>query len=316
MNPRYHGNASDEQNAAPSRPPARLSQSHSMTDPPIAIINCPNGHELQAARDDLGKTLACPICNAAFKPTAAEGPETAVVARPVRTGGLSLSPPTYTTWLIRLWLTAGMLQFAVGVTHVLASPDLDQPLSPDGGILSVDLALGQIQLFITLPAVLLQLFWIYRIHNDARRSMMYRDVSPGLALGLSFIPILQYPWTAWTLLNLSQKAIGSAFQPEAIRRARTCLVLGVLIAVNQCVTVLFLLIESMKNRHPDGTLPVLFDPADIPILYHPPIDMLILVSGLAAFLGAVVYVRTVRTVEAALYPATDAAPEREHNDEL
>ena len=40
------------------------------------------------------------------------------------------------------------------------------------------------------------------------RARGYREVSPGLALGLSFIPLFNWIWTGWTMKKLALFAAG------------------------------------------------------------------------------------------------------------
>src|SRR5262245_57799362 len=73
--------------------------------------------------------------------------------------------------------------------------------------------------------------WIHRIHADAQASRGYSEISPGLALGLCFIPSFQYPWTGWTLMRLSAHCMQSrppdapaTREEAAVRTSKLCFI--------------------------------------------------------------------------------------------
>jgi len=87
-----------------------------------------------------------------------------------------------------------------------ASSDDSEPL-PTGKELLTGLTamfFGCTQSVTMVIAVVLQLMWIYRIHRDAARARNYHEISPGLALGLCFVPMIPYVWTAYTLRRFAR----------------------------------------------------------------------------------------------------------------
>ena len=85
----------------------------------------------------------------------------------------------------------------------------------------------------------MHLMWMYRIHADANTARGYNEISPGLALGLSFIPFFQYPWSGWALMRLAAhcKQTGTPDAPagreeEAARAAKLCLIASFVVLVS------------------------------------------------------------------------------------
>ncbi len=271
------------------------------------MIHCPNGHALQARRTDLSSDLACPICDTRFSPRADVPPQ----VRPVSIGAVgpplpgSVTRPLFTAWLVRLWIGVYTIQLIGSVMVAIASPALLD--LADGGGTGADApaegALSCIALLCWVPAVTLQLMWIYRIHEDARRARAYGDVSPGLALGLSLVPAFQYPWTAWTLLRLATAAAAERrddrLAAAAVGWARRCVVAGILIGLNGCIygtLVGYHLAENLTAGMQNGSAP----PPDY-FLQQEPFRTLGVISAVISFACVVVYARTVRLVETAVY---------------
>ncbi|MFQ5424593.1 MAG: hypothetical protein ACE5F9_11515 [Phycisphaerae bacterium] len=278
-----------------------------MIDSDHVMIHCPNGHALQARRADLASDLACPICDARFSPRADVPPQ----VRPISIGYAghplpgSVTRPLFTAWLVRLWIGVYTIQLIGSVMAAISPPALLD--LADGGGTGADApaegALSCIALLCWIPAVALQLMWIYRIHEDARRSRAYRDVSPGLALGLSLVPAFQYPWTAWTLLRLASAAAadrrGDRLAAAAVGWARRCVVAGILIGLNGCIFGIMIgyrLAENMTAVMQNGSAP----PPDH-FLQQEPFRTLGVISAVISFACVVVYARTVRLVERCVY---------------
>ena len=202
-------------------------------DPNNVLIRCPAGHELQAARDDLGKALSCPVCNITFTPGGV--PEAAAVPQQLGYAssqlGRPVSRPGYVGWMVGLWVALEILSAINSFTTMTQDPmDPSLPM----------MAVGCFAFLVLIAAVVLQLKWIHRIHQDARQARGYTDVSPGLALGLSFIPFFNLIWTGWTLKKLAAFAAKQASEEasetaEVLRVATTCFYFGIAKAVGGCV---------------------------------------------------------------------------------
>ncbi|MBN2561488.1 MAG: hypothetical protein JXQ75_11220 [Phycisphaerae bacterium] len=201
-------------------------------DPNNVLIRCPAGHELQAARTDLSKALRCPICNVTFTPSGGPAMQTGSAAHvgPESLGyaGTMRRPvfrPTYAGWLVGLWIAAEVLGTINSFAQMGGGID---PQTPD----PIVMVGGCFIFLVIIPAIVLQLMWIYRIHDDARRARGYYAVSPGLALGLSFIPFFNYIWTGWTMKKLAEFAASEdrsqdPTTAEAVRPATLCFYFGI-----------------------------------------------------------------------------------------
>ncbi len=227
-----------------------------MIDPNHVLIRCPQGHELQAARDDLDKELACPICNTTFlareKPASTpDAPATSAATSVDRAAGVDYAPveeirnvsrvkyPAYTTWLLGLWV-AVLVWVTIKIILKTLNPAMADAESLRQSSLPVFMLVGIVDCsaILCLPVVLvLQLMWIFRIHKDARRYGHYDTIEPMLALILSFIPFLNVPWTAFAMLRLAVfSAQGDRAKnteaASAVHAAKACLVTGLLVAVS------------------------------------------------------------------------------------
>ncbi len=103
-----------------------------------------------------------------------------------------LEAPGYTLWLMACWL----MIVGLGTMRYLAMREVD----------TANMAtqiLGCFNMVLMIVAVVLQLMWVYRLHRDARTWGGYRDISPGLALGLAFIPMLGMLWVAVCMVKLT-----------------------------------------------------------------------------------------------------------------
>lgn len=103
-----------------------------------------------------------------------------------------LEAPGYTIWLIAFWV----MVVAMSIMQHLAGRGVE-------GTNPALIILGCVNGVLLVTAVVLQLMWVHRVHQDARTWGGYRDVSPGLALGLAFVPLLGMLWVAWCMLKLA-----------------------------------------------------------------------------------------------------------------
>lgn len=172
-----------------------------MAEPVHVVTHCPNGHACQVAQEDVGHQLACPVCNVHFTPT---GPGTAPVAVQYAYRGLPapVEAPRYTTWLLICWGVGEITSIAWSL-YLAVWPMTPSQMGTGFGLPNlVGCFLGPA----FIAAMVLQLVWNYRIHTDAARARAYNEVSPGLALGLSFVPYFNYLWTGWIVHKLARFA--------------------------------------------------------------------------------------------------------------
>lgn len=306
-----------------------------MMDQNYVIVQCPKGHELQAAREHLTATLACPVCGIEFVPQAPAGVATANLPEFPSTMSYAgtdllsqpIDYPAVTPWMTWLWMGAGIVQtlqvlalMTVGQpTMTVGQPQLTGPLVAVMAVVGVMSCLSGIAI---LVAFVLQLIWIFRIHKDARRARDYRKVSPGLALGLSFVPIIHSIWTAWTLRNLakfSAETIGAqgGENPEVLASAnhatRNYLSISVFLLVMICSSTSYILYTMwgplMKLATTPGGASQMQIQAEFQQLSAQAISPWLQV-GMQCFqlLGIYLFFQAVRKLEAALYPALGAPP--------
>jgi hypothetical protein len=212
--------------------------------PDNVLIRCPNSHELQAARSDLGKVLSCPVCNTTFStgapPASPPGPGGMTPPAAIDYAGhaspMLLQPvkrPQYVGWLVGLWIAVEVLSTISSFASIIGGVD---PMKPSPLIMGANCF---VTLFV-IAAIVLQLMWIYRIHDDALRARGYRAVSPGMALGLSFIPVFNYIWTGWTMKKLAEFAASgersqNAAALDAVRAATICFYFGIALTLTTCI---------------------------------------------------------------------------------
>jgi hypothetical protein len=202
-------------------------------------------------------------------------------------------------WLVGLWIVVEGLGAIVNFTQMISGGS--DPQNPNPLFLSVSCTL--VLPYITV--MVLQLMWIYRIHADARRARGYREVSPGLALGLSFIPLFNLVWTAWTMKRLATFAASGGESPdhgaaETVRASTVCLYFGVAKALSQClggVVGMVVLLRSVGAPGPAGPL----GPVDPLASAGPGVYALGTITTLVALAAVLVYARTVRKVQDSLY---------------
>lgn len=295
-----------------------------MIDPENVLIRCPNGHELQAARADLNKPLACPVCNTTFTPGAADlaapaaapppgppgvegapapitmGYADATVARPI-------AYPAFTNWMLGLWITSTLIAAVFSIISAVSPPSFD-PATPDIAMAIGSGFLGCVNGGIFIAAVILQLMWIYRVHTDARRAKHYEDVSPGLALGISFVPLLNFIWTAWTMKKLAAFANVTdredrlaADQAEKI--TGLCFILGIVYVLANCITIAIMIppaVEMVKTMAQVGPQAANQAALQQKMVAAVPVAWQLLVQAITV-VGMLIYVFAVRRLEASLY---------------
>ncbi|MCB9852975.1 MAG: hypothetical protein H6819_07760 [Phycisphaerales bacterium] len=299
-----------------------------MMDQNYVIVHCPKGHELQAAREHLTATLSCPVCGIEFVPQAAAG--VAGLAAPAQTptplsyagNDLLTHPidyPGVTTAMIWLWMIvaiASVLQVLVAV--IVGPPPAVQPgqmpnINP--GYFVFSLIVGCSLWICIAVAVVLQLMWIYRIHKDALRARRYSSISPGLALGLSFVPVFNYIWTALTMRKLSSFVATSADMQDpqiANQVARSqkatlwCLIAAIVVVLSGCAFMSYFGVigwnAAQASLTPNGQLDqVAFQAALQSKMTGESVWLQVAFNFLGLFV-VLLYVSAVRRLEAVLYP--------------
>ncbi len=304
-----------------------------MADPNFVIVQCPKGHELQAAQEHLSATLACPVCGIEFIPQAGgPGPGVQLNAPAALTyagGDLLTKPvdyPSMTTWMIWLWLVAAIIQFlqqtAVALMGPQGSADPSQLSGPEMTILGIAFVGSCVTAILILIAFVLQLMWIHRIHTDAKRAGKYQKVSPGLALGLSFVPVIHNIWTAWTLRSLSSFVVekngglqgeNSASLARSESSTRSFLIMSVLLLLIGCGTVgyvFYALWEPMMTAiNAGGNM----NQMQLQQQFQQQVEeampaWLQIASQVIYLVGIILFFNAVRSLEAVLYPALGASP--------
>lgn len=281
-----------------------------MPDTNHVIVRCPNGHDLQASKSDLGRPLSCPLCSTVFHPGGGEIP---TQQGPVSLGytdgseGLPVKLPTYTNWLIGLWLAStglGIINQVAQLGQGAATQTPNPFAMLSGCLVSV----------VVIAAIVLQLVWIHRIHKDAWRARGYREVTSGMALGLSFIPFFNYIWTGWILKKLAVFAVQNEEQTDtsaephvAVRAGNLCfwfgivkVAAGVLGAVAGGLLSLNMLSEMGGMSGPP---PASFDPF---ANAGPVFFVVIGIATIADLASVIVYVWAVKIIQAALYKSLGA----------
>lgn len=292
-----------------------------MIDPNNVLLRCPNGHDLQAARSDLHQDLACPVCNVVFSPQAAFGKAAAAVnALPVDYAHYQMPPqtlkyPAVTGWMIGLWIIVVVGVTVIGLTMGQVSSDFD-PKNPGMGLMLGAGALLCLCFPASIAAVVLNLIWVYRIHRDAEQYGRYTAISPGLALGLGLIPIVNLVWVGWTMRKLGQFAADGErhADPVAMRAShatRTCFITSIVLAL--VISISVSLSYAAKNQAEvtlaDSGLKVgspeymhrMQELMDFPLAIK-------VADTLIRLVCVAIYLYSVRALEASLYPKLGATP--------
>ncbi len=296
-----------------------------MIDPNNVLLQCPNGHELQAARADIHQDLACPVCSVVFTPQVPRDPvpgpfnsaQSSVAMQYAVRGAIGgrAAYPGYTGWMIVLWIVGALMLGALTIYSALVQEDYD-PAKPSTGMLAGALGVLCLGLPAAIAAIVLNLIWIHRVHKDAEAYGGYNGISPGMALGISFIPIANLIWIAWTLHKLGQFSSEGERQsdPAAMRgahAARTCLIVAVVLTAIICITTSIMFVSSnhaLKEAQAEGLklgTPEYARRIQELTAFPPAItigDMLI------RMLSVLVYLYTVRAVETSLYTKLGAIP--------
>jgi|GEM_PF-5788706 len=199
-----------------------------MTDSEYQLIQCPNGHDLQAAKTDLHKRLACPVCEIHFVPEEAKAslnqdqagkgensrPDDVLIEnqRP-------LEAPKVTIWKL---VCLGMI-LAIWVFNLVAimsfGPSAKEYISQNGPlavVLSFFICLG----FIAIPAgIVLNILWVKKVFVDISTVGRFKSLSPAVAICLSFIPVFGNTFLI-DRLSIAMKRQGST-DPEAKKRIQS-----------------------------------------------------------------------------------------------
>jgi len=282
-------------------------------DPNNVLIRCPNGHELQAAKTDLDKPLACPICNVTFTPSSGPGSPPSGTATPSGPGpvvdyesDLMSSPiayPGYTNWMLGLWTALFMMSAVFSLLDLSGLTTKDAaPPTPSLGAMMMPCFV----LIALITAFVLQLMWIYRVHKDAKRARGYTSVSPILALVLCLIPGFNFAWTAWTMKKLAafvgrEDAAEDSAEAQALRSTTLCLIAGIVLGISYCVTfgvissVWFQAMGQLMQEKITQTEMAKKINDSLPFAWQ-------VISPLISVACVLIYFRAVRTLEAALYP--------------
>lgn len=286
------------------------------------LIRCPNGHELQTAKADMHKKLACPICSTIFSPAdgqASPGGAAGTMTDPhvldLAAGrlGQPVTYPAYTNWMLAAWIISTVVQAGGTVFQHISPPQTGgQWQNPTAavGAMGLSCMLGAI----ALTAIVMQLMWIYRIHADARRAGQYDGASPGLALGLSFIPAFNYIWTALLMSRLarfsaSADAADEPAEAPAIKATKINLVFSFFLGCSCLVTGAYgakAFLESMRLAMGQGGQPLTPElQRQITESATPPTAWTI-ASVTLSIIAVCVYAWAVRKMERSLYPRLGA----------
>lgn len=301
-------------------------------DPNYVIVHCPKGHELQAAREHLTATLACPVCGIEFVPQsmtdAAAGPSVPPSDPAQLEYANRLNEPVeypgVTSGMVWVWMSIAVISIIQAIVGVfLGPPPIAKPgQMPEfsGGDMAFRLVVGCVSMILLVVAVVLQLMWIYRIHKDAQRARGYGEVSPGMALGVSFIPAVNYIWTAVTMRKLSSfvasSTEGGAEPSERVTKAqgatRLCLIVGIIAVVGFCLFMsygMYAYFDAVKAAGGVGPANQAAIQAKLNAKLGAGNVWFPVILNTIGLLIVWVYVRAVRRLEAALYPFL-GAPER------
>jgi hypothetical protein len=271
------------------------------------LVRCPAGHELQAARADLGKLLSCPVCGQKFSPGGVGPPQARAAGRPATLSSADgtlprpVSVPRFTVWMVVLWL---VFEVASGFNAFI---QMSAPANPQAAN-PASLLMGCFTVMVGVAAVVLQLMWIHRIHSDALRGRGYREVSPGSALGLSFIPAFNFIWTAWTMKKLARFAASGApsenpAADEGVRAGTVCLFFGIIEALRTCVEILLGGVVAFNSFTQAGA----GGPVDPLATAGPGFHVAVAVMATIGLIATIVYAWAVLKVQKSLYRFLGAA---------
>ena len=135
-------------------------------------------------------------------------------------------------------------------------------------------------------------------------------IVPGMALGLSFIPVFNFAWTAWTLKKLAgfswrEDAAEDSVESQALRATSLCFAAGIVLVLSNCVTFgiagsawLEVWKEVMQQNLPQAEMQKIMNEK---IAGSTPFALQV-IGPLISVACVLVYFRAVRSLEAALYP--------------
>jgi hypothetical protein len=228
---------------------------------------------------------------------------------------MPVTPPDYTRWLVGAFIvTASMDLLGSLVTLVVGVPQMN-PTNPlaFAPVMFVFMGIGCFSILALVAGIVLHLMWIYRVHDDAQRGRGYREISPGLALGLSFVPGFNFVWTGLTLMRLAafcrqnpSEGSSGANEARAAGAAFWCLIAAIVLMVLVVGEPLYGFITgfrmaqaSMTSTAPVG--PTAVFPFDMSEFQTPGMIVAGLVIRFIKFLCVLAYVRAVLRVQAAAY---------------
>lgn len=126
--------------------------------------------------------------------------------------------------MLGLWILLDSLSLATQL--ILAAMGSDMTDFSSSPLFAANAGVGCVALMAFVAMAVLQLMWVYRVHLDAGHGG-YAEVSPGLALGLCFVPLFNFVWLAIVLRKLAGFAALATDRPNAsaaVRLANICLV--------------------------------------------------------------------------------------------
>ncbi|MCA9257428.1 MAG: hypothetical protein KDA33_17395 [Phycisphaerales bacterium] len=295
-----------------------------MADSNYVIVHCPKGHELQAAHEHLTATLSCPVCGIEFVPQSS-GPA-AGMAPPSRpdsaglsyAGGTLAKPVEYpgiTTAMLWLFLMSSIFMLAGTILSFLMKDTLIAIQSGSTDQMAKAVPIGAaacVGSVCWLVAIVLQLIWVYRIHTDAQQAGGYEEVSPGLAIGLTFIPWFNYIWTGIAMRKLARFADGSrgpgaaATGVSAVAATTRCLYAGILLGVGNFSVAMYNGVKQMSAMQAAMSNSGKPTPEQLAEQYGGSSMSITIGAAALSLVCVLVYFASVRKLEASLYPALGA----------
>lgn len=288
-------------------------------DPNYTIVRCPAGHELQAERQHLHLALTCPVCGVTFTPGRPAGGVDATFEAPppitvgyATSGRVPPSIPAYTTAMLVLWIIwfGSLCGFSIYQAISPLEFDPNKPPSNMGSIMALGFG-ACVVLIAFVVAVVFQLMWIHRIHRDAA-ILNYNRISPGLALGLSFIVLFNYAWTGWALWKLAEHSDQQSAQrgqalPPLAGFGRIVFMLGVVLLLSGVLgSVLGVYAQVKSAQLAAQGLSLSEIQKQMTELIPLPVQ---LIQAIVPFGAAIAYAVFVKRLERKLYALLGAAPQ-------
>ncbi len=165
-------------------------------------------------------------------------------------------------------------------------------------------------------AIVMQLMWIYRIHRDARNGGGYDRISPGLALGLTFIPFFNYLWTGVAIKKLAAFADERSSQMatnQVTPIANICMLFGIIVLLTNCTSLSITgsaWLKVLPDMQAAGSSGMSSPAMQQKIMASMPswLPMWDIVEKIISLVAVIVYFKTVLKLENVLYPALGALP--------